>query len=351
MLLPLLSIAAATTLMMLAALYHVRLKARHGLSLSLSLIVGACYFTYIALPNLRAVLLPVTLLGPLACNIAFREAFELTPRPRAVDIALALMSLSFGLIAFNPPYNDAFALGFNLLAFGLFAELPWMALRVLSDDLDEARRNQRLWLLFSGAVACLLITAAVLFTPKSLAYNFGAGVAILLSFTTIIFWPLEKRERKAPTPTNDDRIELTNSEKLILSRLMKSIHIDKIHLNGNTTLYKLSAHLGVPEHQLRKVIHIGTNHKNFSAFLNSYRLEHFKSLAADINRDTDTILSLALECGYNSLAAFNRGFKNETNMTPSDYRRSLKTNRMMNSPDRATEAAETDKASMTGPTR
>jgi AraC-like DNA-binding protein len=38
-----------------------------------------------------------------------------------------------------------------------------------------------------------------------------------------------------------------------------------------------------------------------------------------------TLLAIALDCGFNSKAAFNRAFKKMTGHTPSEYKRSLPT--------------------------
>ena len=42
-----------------------------------------------------------------------------------------------------------------------------------------------------------------------------------------------------------------------------------------------------------------------------------------LREDNEKILSIALGCGFNDLAYFNRVFKKITAMTPSQYRRSV----------------------------
>ena len=56
--------------------------------------------------------------------------------------------------------------------------------------------------------------------------------------------------------------------------------------------------------------------KNFSEYVNSYRLEAFKSKVADPANHHLTILGLAYESGFNSKTVFNTFFKKKMGKTP-----------------------------------
>jgi AraC-like DNA-binding protein len=71
----------------------------------------------------------------------------------------------------------------------------------------------------------------------------------------------------------------------------------------------LAEKLSYPEHQLRRLINGYLGYRNFSAFLNSHP-----------DRARTPVLTIALDLGYGSLGPFNRAFKMETGMTPTDYR-------------------------------
>ena len=64
--------------------------------------------------------------------------------------------------------------------------------------------------------------------------------------------------------------------------------------------------------------------KNFYDFVNQYRLEEFKRLLSDPKNRNLTLLSLAIDCGFNSKSSFNRHFKKVTGQTPSQYFAALK---------------------------
>jgi len=93
---------------------------------------------------------------------------------------------------------------------------------------------------------------------------------------------------------------------------------EKPYLNPNLTLRELAQSLDIPANHLSQLLNSGFK-KNFSEFVNSYRLETFKSLAADPSQQHLTILALAFESGFNSKTVFNTYFKKETGMTPKTW--------------------------------
>jgi len=64
-------------------------------------------------------------------------------------------------------------------------------------------------------------------------------------------------------------------------------------------------------------------HRNFSAFLNSYRIDAIKEEFKDPQKSRTPILTLAMDVGYNSLAPFNKAFRESENMTPTTYRQNV----------------------------
>jgi AraC-like DNA-binding protein len=83
----------------------------------------------------------------------------------------------------------------------------------------------------------------------------------------------------------------------------------------------LAQALGLPEYRTRKLIHEGLGFRNFNVFVNHYRIEEVEQRLRNPGYDESSILTLALEAGFGSLAPFNKAFKAEIGSTPSDYRR------------------------------
>lgn len=90
------------------------------------------------------------------------------------------------------------------------------------------------------------------------------------------------------------------------------------YLDPNLTLRDLATLLGLPPNQLSQLLNEGFD-KNFAEFVNGYRLEAFKTKAADSALQHLTILGLAYESGFNSKTVFNTFFKKTMGMTPKAY--------------------------------
>lgn len=96
---------------------------------------------------------------------------------------------------------------------------------------------------------------------------------------------------------------------------------DRAYREANLSIGALAERMGLPERQLRRLINQGLGHRNFSAFLNAYRLADAKRWLADRAQADTPILTLAMDAGFQSLGPFNRAFKASTGVTPSEFRR------------------------------
>ncbi|MEO0470134.1 MAG: helix-turn-helix domain-containing protein, partial [Bacteroidota bacterium] len=74
--------------------------------------------------------------------------------------------------------------------------------------------------------------------------------------------------------------------------------------------------------QLSQIINLGFG-QNFNEFVNQYRIEAVKTQLQQGAQKQLSLLGVALECGFNSKATFNRTFKKLTQTTPSQYAASL----------------------------
>ena len=83
-------------------------------------------------------------------------------------------------------------------------------------------------------------------------------------------------------------------------------------------LLGLANMLGIPANQLSQLLNEGFD-QNFAEFINSFRLEIFKSKVADPKMRSFTILALAYESGFNSKTVFNTYFKKIMGQTPMSY--------------------------------
>ena len=104
----------------------------------------------------------------------------------------------------------------------------------------------------------------------------------------------------------------------IHGRLTQLMQTQKLFKQEELSLALLSQQLNVHPNHLSQVINTYEN-KSFYDYINSLRIEEFKSLALLPENSRYTLLSLAFECGFNSKTSFNRNFKKITGQSPSAF--------------------------------
>ena len=99
--------------------------------------------------------------------------------------------------------------------------------------------------------------------------------------------------------------------------------VDRLYREPSLTIATLATRMGLPEHRLRKLINQGLGQRNFSSFLNAYRIADAKRALRDAASADTPVLTIAMDAGFQSLGPFNRAFKAGTGMTPTEYRRGI----------------------------
>jgi TolB-like protein/class 3 adenylate cyclase/AraC-like DNA-binding protein len=126
-----------------------------------------------------------------------------------------------------------------------------------------------------------------------------------------------------PTPRKYKKALFTRAElKRYRKALEELMAQEQPYLDLNLTLRTLAEQLDLSANQLSQLLNEGFD-KNFAEYVNTYRLETFKSLATDPSKSHLTILALAYESGFNSKTVFNTFFKKAMGMTPSKYWKSM----------------------------
>ncbi|GAB4406761.1 MAG: hypothetical protein OHK0039_08680 [Bacteroidia bacterium] len=106
--------------------------------------------------------------------------------------------------------------------------------------------------------------------------------------------------------------------KALAKRLEQAMNRQKPYTNPKLTLNDLAQQLEVQPYLLSKLINEHYD-KNFFDFVNQYRVEAFIQRAKVPEYKDYTLLSIALDVGFNSKTAFNRAFKKVTDQSPSAY--------------------------------
>lgn len=110
-------------------------------------------------------------------------------------------------------------------------------------------------------------------------------------------------------------------DQVALNHLKRLMATERTYRQEGLTIGVLAVKLGMPEYRLRTLINDRLGHRNFNAFLNRYRLDEAKAALADTSQAEVPVLTIALDAGFQSLAPFNRAFKADTGLTPTEFRR------------------------------
>jgi AraC-like DNA-binding protein len=309
--------------------------------------------------------------GTAAILIAYAQPFVTDPAP---------WLLPFRILAFGNPamfwtlaaalFDDEFELGWpqitawlGLVALGFWAVYGPRTLRSFepvnvgslvclllalaqvfagrSSDLIEARRRMRLAFVVTGGLfAAAVIVGVILLRGgegyPALGYGEAVGTLILTFFFGAMLLSLRPGAMfETPSPPGSGRTQpvprtspLSRDAQLddprelaLLEALRRELEANRAYREEALSIAALAGRLGAPEYRLRRLINQRLGHRNFSAFLNGYRLaEAIAALEAPSQAEVP-ILTIALDAGFQSVSVFNRAFKARTGVTPTEYRR------------------------------
>ena len=217
----------------------------------------------------------------------------------------------------------------------------WHALAGRATDLVEGRRRLRVVYAVAIAFYTVLLVALDWLWPDSLSAA-PLSLANAIGMMTLIFLfgalgflratgqplvPAVARAGSTPSSTRSPDNELhtppssTGPDAALLKVLYTLINHDKVYREQDLSVASLSQKLDIPQYRLRRLINQRLGHRNFSAFVNGYRLAEAETALGDPAQADVPILTIALDTGFGSIGPFNRAFKAHTGLTPTEYRR------------------------------
>lgn len=178
--------------------------------------------------------------------------------------------------------------------------------------------------IFLNAIAwSISILLQVIYPHRTFYYIF---IPIEIAYVIAIYWigyagfqrvKLVYLTEQRNTQVFYNSIEETEIENC-LERLEKAMEIEKQYLDPELSLQKLAENLKLPY----KIISAVLNQKlqlGFNEYINQYRVEEFKKRIIDPRNAHLNIAGVAFDSGFNSLATFQRAFKNITRITPKEF--------------------------------
>ena len=104
--------------------------------------------------------------------------------------------------------------------------------------------------------------------------------------------------------------------------ILQQVAAEKAYEDPELTLTQLARMLKSNATIVSKVINQGFQ-LNFNDFINHHRVEAVKQKLQAGEQQNQTLLGIALDCGFNSKATFNRAFKKHTGLSPKEYMHQL----------------------------
>ena len=207
----------------------------------------------------------------------------------------------------------------------------WCVVSQWRNDLVELRRIMRLLLVLvvgcnMVAVVAVEVAYAGASVPPGLEAAHSLGIAVLSLAAALFlvqadaadfFGPADPlaAARSAPHP---------DSANPSVLKLRTAMEQDRLYRDMQLTIGRLAAHLGLQEHQLRRLINGELGFRNFNDFLNRYRIAEAAARLRDPDEAHLPVLTIAMDAGYQSMTTFNKVFKASRGMTPTEFRKSLK---------------------------
>ncbi len=211
----------------------------------------------------------------------------------------------------------------GLMSFAIAGHIVVTALLGRSDDLSPSRRASRVY--FSVFVAFVAVSAAGIEVLLTGAWAIFLPTAKVLTIWPAIVgacvWLMQIRPNVFAFPASSTkRQDEQETQSRLHDALAHEMVKERAYLEQRITIPILAKRLGVTQHTLREFINGELGFKNFSDFVNSYRISAVKrALASSENREK-SILEIALDHGFNSLSPFNRVFKSQVGVTPREFR-------------------------------
>ncbi|WP_235999928.1 helix-turn-helix domain-containing protein [Bradyrhizobium uaiense] len=174
-------------------------------------------------------------------------------------------------------------------------------------DLVEGRRRVRI--VFACGIGFVILGTTVLdaagvhWLPELSAVLGLAVVAVLIRLRALVPEPALQPAPSAPTTlATAVTAEMGPEERQLAERLRQAMEHERAY-------------------RLRRLINQRLGHRNFTEFVNQYRMKEARAALSDPAQARVPVLTIALDAGWGSIGPFNRAFKAQAGETPTEFRR------------------------------
>lgn len=204
-------------------------------------------------------------------------------------------------------------------------------LRGYRDAPTDERAMRRLFMIsYGGCVLLCTMVPAMLGDSAAFSHVLGGASALYMLLIThrLLAW----RDSQTWSAASETLPEITaqttspllpaaSADDLALADALRMVvDAERLYLQAELKVQDLADRLQVPEYRVSRVITGVLRERNFNQWINRARIEHAKCLLAEPAYRHWPVLVIGMESGFASLGPFNRAFKAQVGMTPSEYR-------------------------------
>ncbi|HVY87620.1 MAG TPA: AraC family transcriptional regulator [Hyphomonadaceae bacterium] len=123
------------------------------------------------------------------------------------------------------------------------------------------------------------------------------------------------------TSGNGSALSLDRAARADLDRLENLMCAQQAWREEGLTIASLAVRANMPEAHLRRLINDRLGYRNFPSYVNGHRIAAAKTKLSDPESARISVSTIAYDIGFASLGPFNRAFKEETGVSPTEWRR------------------------------
>jgi AraC-like DNA-binding protein len=211
------------------------------------------------------------------------------------------------------PFTRAGEVYGMLAPFAMVAHVVWVSISDRANDLLEARRRVRVWLVAGLMVATLVSLATEYLEPPLFAEALRSALSVMPAQLALFFWLVRLGASALSFSGSDSHLLPQTSQRAasalkelgavdakhvaLHKRLQLAIDVEHIYRQPGLSIDDLAVKLNAPAHHLRQLINEQLGYRNFAALLNGYRLIETKAALSDLERARDTVSVIAFEAG------------------------------------------------------
>jgi len=216
----------------------------------------------------------------------------------------------------------------NAASFICIGAIVLVFVEVLSGYSSALPKHERRFRQIFVSVFGAMIAVALLWAVNATETSFGGqwaeaalhscalicvvGARAAVSFRKRHPLPAGRARKAAHAPAANDQG--------LAQRILHALEDGQRFTTPDLKVADLAASLGEQDYKVTQCITGFLGYRNFNHLINARRIDHAKALLTDPAHDGRPILSIAFDCGFNSIGPFNRAFKQEVGMTPRAFR-------------------------------